>query len=475
MNQSQIPADGISDNDIFNHLASFKNRDIDWKNGKTFGAVYYPGEAYAEVISKAYKMYMHENAFDPQLFKSLLDMENEIVRQIGSLFSSSNKVYGNMTSGGTESIFLSLLSARDYSKIHKNIHNPEVVLCSTAHPAFLKAMRFLNIKPIVISTNSELKLDVSAFEKAINVNTIQLIGSAPAYPYGMIDPIEKLSDLALSHNLFLHVDACIGGFLLSYLKKLGYNIPKFDFNLDGVTSISVDLHKYAYAPKGSSILLYNNQELRKTQFSVYSNWEGGIYASTTFMGTKPAGIIASSWTALNHIGENGYLSLAKKTMQATELIKSYILGHQELSLIGIPQMSLLAFKCNSVATYELADKLNDKGWYIGRLQNPSGIHLVVSQIHADGAAEQFIEDLSIILISLEKKTIKNRVNSFSDMLASKVLQLMPYNKLRDTFVKQATKEKKSTSKNRIIYDLKSELDLDKSDDLFRSIMDGFYK
>ena len=475
MKKHQIPAKGISENDIFIHLESLKNNDIEWENGKTFGAVYFPGEAYAKVISKAYKMYMHENAFDPQLFKSLLELENEIIRQIGGLFSSSSQVYGNMTSGGTESIFLSLLSARDYAKTHKSIKNPEVVLCSTAHPAFLKAMRFLNIKPIVISPDAELKLDISAFEKAINENTIQLIGSAPAYPYGMIDPIEKLSELALKHNLFLHVDACIGGFLLSYLKKLGYNIPEFDFKLKGVSSISVDLHKYAYAPKGSSVLLYQNQKLRKTQFSVYSNWEGGVYASTTFMGTKPAGIIASSWTALNHIGENGYLELTKKTMQATDLIKSFIKDHQELSMLGVPQMSLLAFKCNSVDTYELADKLNDKGWYIGRLQNPSGIHLVISQIHSDGAAEKFISDLSIILISLAKKTIKNKVSYLSDKLAAKVLQLMPYNKLRDTFVNQATKEKQSTSKNRIIYDVKRKLDLEESDDLFRSIMDGFYK
>ena len=159
----------------------------------------------------------------------------------------------------------------------------------------------------------------------------------------MIDPIESLSKLALENKILLHVDACIGGFLLAYLKKIGNDIPLFDFKLSGVTSLSVDLHKYAYAPKGSSVLLYRNQELRKEQFSVYPNWEGGIYGSTTFLGTKPGGIVASTWMALNHIGDDGYVKLTNKTMEATKVIRDYIQNSKDLSLIGDPIMSLLAF------------------------------------------------------------------------------------------------------------------------------------
>ena len=475
MDKSTIPKIGISDHVIFKNFNDLKEGEISWEKGKTFGAVYFPGEHYAKVISKAYNMFMHENAFDPQLFQSLLSMENEIIQQVGQLLSAGNTVYGNLTSGGTESIFLALLSARDWSSNNKDIDNPEVILCSTAHPAFLKAMRFLKIKPIVISPNKDLSLDIIAFEKAITENTILLVGSAPCYPYGMIDPIDQLSDLAINNNLLLHVDACIGGFLLSFLKKLNYDIPHFDFSLNGVTSISVDLHKYAYAPKGSSVLLYKDSSLRKSQFSVYSNWEGGVYASTTFMGTKPGGIVASSWTALNHIGENGYLELTKKTMQATFLIRQFIEEHQDLFLIGNPAMSLLAFSCREINIYQLADQLNDRGWYIGRLQDPPAIHLVVSQIHANGPSKEFIKDVAEVIVKLKKKSIGKIVENVQDKLALKLLNLMSFSKLKKTILSNLTKQSTSKNKKRIIYGLKENLEAKNSDELFRSIIDQFYK
>ena len=475
MEKSRLPKFGISENDIFENFKTLKSTEINWKKGKTFGAVYYPGEDYARVITKAYNLFMHENAFDPQLFESLLAMENEIVHQIGHLLSIEKEVCGNLTSGGTESIFLALLSARDWSFKNKNIKNPEVVLCSTAHPAFLKAMRFLKIKPILLPTESDLKLDIDAFENAINENTILLVASAPCYPYGMMDPIQKLSDLAINNNLLLHVDACIGGFLLSFLKKLNYDIPPFDFSLEGVSSISVDLHKYAYAPKGSSVLLYKDSSLRKTQFSVYSNWEGGVYASTTFMGTKPGGIVASSWTALNHIGETGYLELTKKTMDATLIIKQFIENHKDLKLIGKPSMSLLAFDCEAINVYQLADQLNDRGWYIGRLQNPAAIHLVVSQVHADGASKEFIKDVSEIISQLKKKSLKTGLVNFQDRVSLKLLNLMSFTKLKKTILNAVTKSSKSNNKKRMIYSVKENLKPTNSDELFRSIMDQYYQ
>ena len=344
MAKKNIPKLGLSQQELFNQMDNSMHSDMDWKAGKTFGAVYYPGEEYSKVISQAYVRFMHENAFDPQLFSSILTMENEVVEQTASLFShEKDNLFGNVTSGGTESIFLSILSARNWSKNNKGIDKPEVVLSSSAHPAFLKAMHFLNVKAVVIPTKKDFSFDLDSFEKAINANTILLIGSAPNYPTGMMDPIESLSKLAVDNGLLLHVDACIGGFLLAYLKKIGKDIPLFDFKLSGVTSLSVDLHKYAYAPKGSSVLLYRKEELRKEQFSVYPNWEGGIYGSTTFLGTKPGGIVASTWMALNHIGQDGYVKLTHKTMDATKVISDYIQNSKDLSLIGTPIMSLLAF------------------------------------------------------------------------------------------------------------------------------------
>ena len=472
--KNSIPKKGYSEKEIFNHFDSFQQVDTDWKSGKTFGAVYYPGDNYARVISKSYSKFIHENAFDPQLFKSILSMEKEVVEQVGNLISPETKLYGSLTSGGTESIFLSLLSARDWSKEKKGIDNPEVILSSTAHPAFLKALRFLKIKPIVIDVDSDLIFDLKKVETKINSNTIMLIGSAPAYPYGVIDPIEKLSELALKYHLLLHVDACIGGFFLSYLKKLNYSIPLFNFDLKGVTSLSVDLHKYAYAPKGSSILLYRDAELRLSQYSVYSNWQGGIYASTSFMGTKPGGVVASTWAALNHIGEDGYIDLTKKTMNAVGKIVDYINTNNYLEPIGNPDMSLLAFKVKENKTYQLADLLNDKGWYIGRLQNPEGIHLVVSCIHTDEVIDAFLKDINVSLEKLFSPNFSSNLQKVGDGLIKKVLNLLPFNQLKRTLTNQAEKTFKKPSKKRIIYDIKENLNSNESDDLFRSIMERLY-
>ena len=472
MSKDKIPKTGIDEKDLYEYMENSMHSDIDWRSGKTFGAVYYPGEKYSIAISNAYIKYMHENAFDPQLFSSILTMENELVQQTASLFSSNQKLFGNLTSGGTESIFLSVLSARNWSNKQKTLKNPEVILSSSAHPAFLKAMNFLRIKPIIIPTKKDFNLNLNGFKEAINQNTILLVASAPAYPTGMIDPISELSNLALENKLLLHVDACIGGFLLSYLKKCNYNIPPFDFNLDGVSSLSVDLHKYAYAPKGSSVLLYRNDELRKQQFSVYPNWEGGIYGSTSFLGTKPGGIVAASWFALNHIGENGYIELTQKTMSATKVIYDFIQKSEHLSLIGNPIMSLIAFQSEKYDIYHIADELSNLGWYIGRLQNPRGIHLVVSQIHADGAAENFIADLQSVLKSLSSSEIKNKIFKTTDALAVNALKKAGYNSIKKTILGK-TKSNKN-SKKRLIYDLKSDLNLEESDDLFRSILSNLY-
>ena len=473
MAKKNIPKLGHPQEELFNEMDNSMHSDIDWKSGKTFGAVYYPGEEYSKVISKAYIKFIHENAFDPQLFSSILTMENEVVEQTASLFSfEKDNLYGNLTSGGTESIFLSILSARNWVKKNKGIQNPEVVLSSSAHPAFLKAMHFLNVKAVVVSTKKDFSMDLDSFEKAINSNTILLIGSAPNYPTGMMDPIESLSKLALENKILLHVDACICGFLLAYLKKIGDDIPLFDFKLSGVTSLSVDLHKYAYAPKGSSVLLYRNQELRKEQFSVYPNWEGGIYGSTTFLGTKPGGIVASTWMALNHIGDDGYVKLTNKTMEATKVIRDYIQNSKDISLIGNPIMSLLAFNSEKHDIYQIADLLSEKGWYIGRLQNPAGIHLVVSQIHADGAAKQFVQELNAIITKLIKSKIKNKLSKVGDNLSVNAVKSLGYKSLKKAVV--ASTGSKS-SKKRLIYDLKSSLDLDQSNDLFKSILNRFYQ
>ena len=235
---------------------------------------------------------------------------------------------------------------------------------------------------------------------------------------------------------------------------MGKIVQDFNFTLPGVTSLSVDLHKYAYAPKGSSVLLYRNSEHRLSQYSVYSGWQGGIYASTTFMGTKPGGVVASTWTALNHIGEDGYLELTKSTMKSVDAIVRYIESNIHLELIGSPDMSLIAFKVKEKSTYALADLLNDKGWYVGRLQNPEGIHLVVSSIHTEKIVNSFTKDIDDSLAELYSTNFKSSIQYLGDRILGQVLNLLPYNQLKTTLAKQAKKSNGKPSKKELFIMLK---------------------
>ena len=320
LNKIVFPSKGRSSNQILNDLNSLKSSDVNWKSGKSFGYVYYPGEEYANTIKEAYNLFFHDNALNPQLFPSLRKLEAEVVAMVNHLFNAPTNASGCMTSGGTESILLALKTARDYSKTTRPFMDvPEIIVPSSAHPAFLKGANYFGLKAVVVPT-IDLVADVSKIKEKINNNTVMIVGSAPSFPHGLIDPIEELSNLALEKNILLHVDCCIGGFMLPFMNKLGWDLPCFDFKLKGVTSISVDVHKYGYAAKGASVILYRNRSLRKFQFSIYTKWSGGVYGSTTMLGTKPGGSIAAAWAAINTIGENGYLKLVQKTMDSTNLL-----------------------------------------------------------------------------------------------------------------------------------------------------------
>jgi sphinganine-1-phosphate aldolase len=251
-------------------------------------------------------------------FPSLRRMETDVVSMCAGILGGDDEVVGSMTSGGTESLFLAMKTYRDQARKERpHITAPEVVLPTTAHPALIKSAHYLGVKVVLVPPGPDFRADVAAMERAITPQTLFLVGSAPAYPHGVVDRITELSDLALSRSLPLHVDACVGGFLLPFVRKLGFPVPPFDFAVPGVTSMSADLHKYGFAAKGASTVMYRTAALRRHQFYVYSGWPGGLFGSATVLGTRPGGAIAAAWASLTALGHEGYLRIAGIIMKTT--------------------------------------------------------------------------------------------------------------------------------------------------------------
>lgn len=420
----KIPEIGNSYQEIVGHLKELKKKDLKWQEGKAFCLMYYPGDEKAAIIQHAYLEYFNENAFNPMAFPSLRKLESEVVSMVKNLLHGKNEVKGSMTSGGTESILMAVKTARDFSlKINPEI-KPEIILPVSAHPAFQKACEYFSVKPLVVGLDAEFKADMEQVRSAITPNTIMLVGSAPAYPHGIIDPIEELSDLAIQKNLLLHVDACIGAFLLPFLEKNGHEVPHFDFRLEGVSSISADIHKYGYAAKGASVVLYRSNELRRSQFFIETNWPGGIYASSTITGSRPGGAISAAWAALSCIGIDGYCQFSKLTMEAFERIKMEIERIPELRILGNPQHGILSFTSSQIDIYQLADELQLKGWHFERLQFPAAIHLTVSQIHSTVAA-LFIQDLQRAILLVKKAKVRKLSSRVKINSLRKIMRVVP--------------------------------------------------
>ena len=297
-----------------------KSDDLNWKEGRNFSYVYYAGDEILNTVKEAYQLFFSENALNPSAFPSLQKMEVDVIEMVGDLLNGDDLVAGSMTSGGTESILMAVKSAREWAK-KSGISNPEIIVPATAHPAFHKACYYFDMEIKVAKVGDDFRAIPTEIARCINNNTVMLVASAPSYPQGVVDPVEAIASLAKEKKLLCHVDACVGGFMLPFLKKLNFPIPGFDFSVDGVTSISADIHKYGYAAKGASVILYKNPELRKCQFYSYTHWSGGIYGSPSMAGTRPGGSIAAAWAALKYIGMEGYCKKAKICIGTTQKLK----------------------------------------------------------------------------------------------------------------------------------------------------------
>ncbi|KAL8520205.1 hypothetical protein ACS0TY_010935 [Phlomoides rotata] len=354
-------------------------------------------EGHFSLINEACSMFAHTNPLHLDVFQSVVRFEAEVVMMTAALLGSKEKasggqICGNMTSGGTESILLAVKTSRDYMKAKKGITNPEMIIPISAHSAYDKAAQYFKIKLWRVPVGQDFKADVRSIKRHVNRNTILIVGSAPGFPHGIIDPIEELGELASTYGICFHVDLCLGGFVLPFARKLGYPVPPFDFSVQGVTSISVDVHKYGLAPKGTSVVLYRNHEMRKHQFVAVTEWSGGLYVSPTIAGSRPGGLIAGAWAAMMSLGLEGYMENTRKIMEASKIIEKGVWQIPELFVVGRPDMTLVAFGSDTLDIFEVNDLMSSKGWHLNALQRPNSIHICVTLQHVN-VTEDFLKDL----------------------------------------------------------------------------------
>lgn len=369
----QIPERGLSKEEVLGTLQQFKSRDMDWKAGKVWCYVYNPGEDPAEVTKQAYLSFLTENGLDPTVFPSMLKLETDVVRMVANLLCGDENVVGHLTSGGTESIMLAVKTARDRARmLHPKITRPEMVLPKTAHASFHKAAHYLDVTPVVVDIDpNTFKVEAKAMRAAITENTILLVASAPSYSQGVIDPIAEIGSLAQEKGLLFHVDSCVGGIHLTFMRKLGYGLPDFDFSVPGVTSISTDLHKYGYAAKGASTILYRNKDIRKYQIFACTDTTAYTLINPTVLSTKSGGPMAGAWAILTYLGEEGFLRIVRTVQEATQKLIDGINAIPELEVLGQPAMCMFSFKSDAINVYQLADAMAKRGWYIqGQFSTP---------------------------------------------------------------------------------------------------------
>lgn len=391
---------GFSKDQVLAEMRALRTGDANWREGRTWSLVYHAGDEVSALLADAYTMFMSENGLSPLAFPSLQRFESEVCQVAAELFHGSEAA-GTLTSGGSESLLMAVKTARDWAKAERGITAPEMVLPVTAHPAFEKAAHYFGVKAVHAPVGPDCRVDVAEMVKLITPNTALLVGSAPAYPHGVIDDIPAIAALAKSRGLLCHVDACLGGFLLPFAKKLGHALPDFDFSVDGVTSLSADLHKYGYAAKGASVILYKDRALRRHQFFTYASWPGGLYASPSMTGTRPGGAIAAAWAILKFMGEEGYLAKAKEVLDTSRKLLDGVRAIPELRVLGEPRLSVFAFTSDTIDVYALGDAMEARGWKLDRQQMPPSLHLMVTPAHTR-IAEPFLADLRACAASLTR-------------------------------------------------------------------------
>ena len=397
-----IPATGISALSIANSFDEMSAHDVQWRNGKAFSLAYNAGPEVLAVAEEAYRRFSGANALNTAAFPSLRQMQGEVIEMAGAWLGATPDAAGYFTSGGTESILMAVKAARDQFRTEASITHPNIVLPTSAHAAFDKAAAYFGVELRRVAVLPNWRADVASMAERIDKNTVMIVGSAPQYPQGVIDDIPALAALAQRRNINCHVDACMGGVSLAYLSKLGHQIAPWNLTVDGVTSISVDLHKFGYTSKGASVIMYANKRLRSFQGFFTDQWLGGVYASSGMLGTKSGGAIAAAWAVMHFLGDDGYLRLTASARVATEKLAQHISHHSHLALLAQPDALLLSFIANDpqrLNVYAVADEMWKRGWYIDRQEPPQSLHCTVNAVH-ESVIDEMLADLDACVLSV---------------------------------------------------------------------------
>ncbi|MCX7768075.1 MAG: aminotransferase class V-fold PLP-dependent enzyme [Flavobacteriales bacterium] len=394
-----LPEQGIPRQDILDTLRRLAEQEKPrWQQGFVSGAVYHGDPEYDAFLAKAYEIYMQGNPLHSDIWPGLNKLEAEIVSMTAHILGashSSDPIVGTVTSGGTESILMAMKAYRDWARQKRGITHPEVVLPVTAHAAFDKAAHYLGLRLVKIPVDKDSRPDLKAFRNSFSSQTIVAVGSAPNFPHGTVDPIEDMARIAKKRGVGFHTDACLGGFILPFAREAGAPVPPFDFEVPGVTSVSADTHKYGYASKGTSVVLYRGLELRRYQYFTATDWPGGLYMSPTMAGSRPGGLIAACWAALLSHGRQGYREAARRIWHTTQQIAEAVRSIADLRLIG-NSVCIVTFASRraDLDIYRVLDAMARRGWSLNGLHRPPCLHLTVTLRHTlPGVAEAFIQHL----------------------------------------------------------------------------------
>jgi len=398
-----LPEKGRTAAELVDELQALKQNDVAWRDGRVFSLVYDAGPMVHDVAEQAFELFLHENGLNTQAFPSIGRIQRDILDVVAGLLHGGDTAAGFTTSGGTESILMAVKAARDWGRAERGITEPEMVLPASAHAAFAKASHYFGVKSVRVGVADDWRADVDAMAAALTPNTVLVVGSAPTYSQGVVDPIPALAALAHERGILCHVDACMGGFLLPFLEDLGRFDKPWDFRVEGVTSISADVHKYGYAPKGISTVTYANKELRKYQAFTFDDWLGGSYGSPSMPGSRPAGPLAAAWAVMQFLGAEGYRRLTEEAHDAAVTIRSGVKTIDGLTILGDPDATLLAIAAADPAAldiFAIGESLHQRGgWYLDRQTPPDSIHATVHAGNARGVAD-FVADLTAAVVQV---------------------------------------------------------------------------
>jgi len=394
----ELGARGRSIDDVLDDLAAKRSRDVRWRDGRVFALAFDGGPSVHEVAERAATMYLHENALNTHAFPSLGEIQAEVVAWTAALLHGGDTAAGFMTSGGTESILCAVLAARKRAEAERGVTTPNMVLPASAHAAFHKAGDMFGIEVRVAPVRDDFTADVEAMARLVTSDTALVVGSAPQYPQGVIDPIPAIAALAAEVGASCHVDACMGGFVLPFAEMNGMEVPPWDFRVPGVTTISADIHKLGYAPKGASVILHRTRSLRRHQTFTFDGWLGGLYATPNLQGSRSGAPMAAAWAVMQHLGVDGYRALTAATIAAADRMRGAVDDIDGLQVLGDSRFHLLAVAADPTSlhhldVFALGDALARRGWYHGRQYPPDSLHATVSAGTA-AVIDRYLVDLA---------------------------------------------------------------------------------